>query len=63
MTRAVIPVDQARHHKNTPDLWDAGQKYRDAYDAAQAKKAETKWIREAQPWAYTEADYREAPVQ
>lgn len=55
--------DGARNYKDTRDLWAAGQKYRDAYDAAQAKKAETKWIREAKPWAYTEADYRDTAGQ
>ncbi|MBG0738940.1 hypothetical protein IV500_05820 [Paeniglutamicibacter antarcticus] len=63
MTRAGIPVDEAGQYTDTADLWTAGQKFRDTYDAAQTRKVQTKWIREATPWAFTEDTYRTGDAQ
>ncbi|HEX9088346.1 MAG TPA: hypothetical protein VF867_12550 [Arthrobacter sp.] len=57
MTRAGIPVTEAVKHKGTADLWAAGQPFRDTYDADQARRVASRWSREPEAWAYTEADY------
>lgn len=57
MTRAGIPVTEAVKNKDTADLWAAGQPFRDAYDADQARSVSSRWAREPEAWAYTEADY------
>lgn len=57
MQRAGIPVDKAAAYKDSLDLWADGKKYRDLHDAEQTRKVQTKWIREATPWAYNEDTY------
>lgn len=53
MSRAGIPVTEAPRHKNTKDLWAAGKPFRDNYEANEQRRLEQRWIREAQPWAFT----------
>lgn len=57
MTRAGIPVTEAAKHKDTKDLWVAGQEYRAAWEADQANKVARRWETTATPWAFTKENY------
>lgn len=63
MTRAGIPVNEAPGLKNAPDLWAAGKPFRERWEADQERKFQQRWIREAQPWAFTEDTYRDGAAQ
>ncbi|MET4144263.1 hypothetical protein [Arthrobacter sp. UYCo732] len=57
MSRAGIPVTEAVRHKDTEDLWAAGQEYRAAWDADQASKVARRWETTPTPWAFTHETY------